>query len=265
MMVRLLILSNQIKYLLLFSLSAVLLAQKGEIIPLSQKVGTVLDAEENLFYQLYDIDGFESAQFYEVSLRSVIAKITFVEYSQRKVSKRKYSIMEFLRLKEKVDVQPFITDEDRRAMRENLTYLETNAILENVVENQFVVIKHRSGRTIKGTFLHYKDRELFIQTAISLEKIPVWDMESIKYRKSLKMRTDWKYPLFAFSALAGLTLAEGWNIQTRPDLDSIWYNRFLGTVGGTLAGMEVFQTFNILTSPKTFFALTPEEMNRLRN
>ncbi|MFQ6678448.1 MAG: hypothetical protein ACE5D0_09020 [Fidelibacterota bacterium] len=258
-------LSNQSKYLFIFYLSSVLGAQNGEIIPLSQKVGTVLDAEENLFYKVYDIDGFESAQFYEVSLRTVIAKIAFVEYSQKKVSKRKYSMIEFLSLKEKVDLQPSITERDRRAMQENLTYLETSAILENIPKNQFVVIKHRSGRRVRGTFLNYKDRELVIQTAISLEKIPVWDMESINYRKSLKIRTDWKYPLFAFSALAGLTLAEGWNIQTRPDLDSIWYNRFLGTVGGTLAGIEVFHTFNILTSPKTFFALTPEEMNRLRD
>jgi small nuclear ribonucleoprotein (snRNP)-like protein len=246
-------------------LSSCLWAQNGEIIPLSQKVGTVLDAEENLFYQVYDIDGFESAQFYEISLRTVVAKITFVEYSQQKISKRKYSMMEFLRMKEAVDVQPWITEEDRKLVKENLTYLETNNILNSIRENQYVVIKHRSGRKIRGTLINYDDKELIIQTAISVEKIPIWDMESISYRESFKIRSDWKYPLFAFSALAGLALAEGWNEQTRPAIDSVWYNRFLGSVAGMLAGIEVFQTFNILTSPKTFFALTPEEMDRLRD
>jgi len=35
-------------------------------------------------------------------------------------------------------------------------------------------------------------------------------------------------------------------------------------MAGLLAGSEAFQTFNVLTSPKTFFALTPEEMDRLK-
>lgn len=264
-MVRLLILSNRIKYILPLFLSTYLLAQNGEIIPLSQKVGTVLDAEENLFYNVYNIDGFESAQFYEISLRAVIARITFVEYSQQKISKRKYSMMEFLRMKEAVDVQPWITDEDRRMVKENLTYLETNNILTGITENQFVIIKHRSGRKLKGTLINYDNKELTIQTAISIEKIPIWDMESISYRESVNIKSDWKYPLFAISALAGLALAEGWNEQTRPAIDNVWYNRFLGVVAGMLAGIEVFETANILTSPKTYFALTPEEMNRLRD
>ena len=122
------ILSNRIKFFLPFFLCSCVFAQNGDIIPLSQKVGTVLDAEENLFYKVYDIEGFESAQFYEISLRTVIARITIVEYSQQKLSKRKYSMMEFLRMKEAVDVQPFITDEDRRLVKENLTYLETKNI-----------------------------------------------------------------------------------------------------------------------------------------
>ena len=68
--------------------------QDGEIIPLSQKVGLTLDAEENLFYNVFtDIDGFESAQFYEMSPRTVIARITFVQYSQQKTSKRKHEII----------------------------------------------------------------------------------------------------------------------------------------------------------------------------
>ena len=265
MMVKSSILLKTAKFILTVFFGAIIFGQEGEIIPLSQKVGLTLDAEENLFYNVYsDIDGFESAQFYEVSIKTVIARITYVQYAQQKTSKRKYTMMEFLRMKEAVDVQPFITAEDRRMVKENLTYLQTDEILDGIQEDQYVTIHHRSGRRIRGTLKKYSDKMLAIQTPVSLEKIPIWDMESISYRESIKNRSSWEYPLYAFSALAGLALAEGWNEQTRPYIDSIWHYRFLGAMSGLLAGSEAFQTFNVLTSPKIIFALTPEEMDSLK-
>ena len=244
---------------------AIIYGQKGEIIPLSQKVGLTLDAEENLFYSVFtDIDGFESAQFYELNIKTVIASITYVQYSQQKTSRRKYKMIEFLQMKETVDLQPEITAEDRRMANENLTYLRTDEILNGIHEDQFVTIQHRSGRRLGGTLKKYADKMLSIQTPVSLEEIPIWDMESISYREAIKNRSSWKFPLYAFSALAGLALAEGWNEQTRPYIDSVWHYRFLGAMAGLLAGSEAFQTFNVLTSPKTFFALTPEDMDRLK-
>ena len=254
-----------IKFILPVCFLAIVFGQDGEIIPLSQKVGLTLDAEENLFYNVYsDIDGFESAQFYEISIQTVIARISYVQYSQQKTSKRKYKMMDFLRMKEAVDVQPIITVEDRLLVRENLTYLQTDEILSGIQEDQYVTIYHRSGRRIRGTLKEYGNKNLIIQTPVSLEKIPIWDMESISYREGINYHSNWKFPLYAFSALAGLILAESWNEQTRPHIDSVWYNRFLGSMAGLLAGSEAFQTFNVLTSPKTFFALTPEEMDRLK-
>jgi len=90
-MVKSSILLKTAKFILTAFFGAIIFGQKGEIIPLSQKVGLTLDAEENLFYNVYsDIDGFESAQFYEVSIKTVITKITYVQYAQQKTSKRKY-------------------------------------------------------------------------------------------------------------------------------------------------------------------------------
>ncbi len=253
------------KFLIPAIFCSIISGQDGEIIPLSQKVGLTLDAEENLFYNVIsDIDGFESAQFYEMSTHTVIARISYVQYSQQKISKRKYKMMEFLRMKEAVDVQPEITAEDRKLLYENLTYLQTDDILSEIQEDQYVTIHHRSGRRIRGTLKLYGEKMLTIQTPISLEQIPIWDMESISYREGIKNRSGWKLPLYAFSALAGLILAESWNEQTRPYIDSVWHYRFLGSMAGLLAGSEAFQTFNVLTSPKTFFALTPEEMDRLK-
>jgi len=244
---------------------AIVFGQEGEIIPLSHKVGLTLDAEENLFYNVIsDIDGFESAQFYEVNTKTVIARFSYVQYSQQKTSKRKYKMIDFLRMKEAVDVQPIITAEDRLLVNENLTYLRTDDILSTIKEDQYIIIHHRSGRRISGTLKSYGEKILAIQTPVSLEKIPIWDMESISYREGINYHSNWKFPLYAFSALAGLILAESWNEQTRPHIDSVWYNRFLGSMAGLLAGSEAFQTFNVLTSPKTYFALTPEEMDRLK-
>lgn len=256
---------KKIKFIQFFILVLFLNAQDGDIIPLSQKVGLTLDAEENLFYNVYtDIDGFESAQFYEVSTNTVIARISYVQYSQQKTSKRKYKMMEFLRMKEAVDLQPVITAEDRKLVKENLTYLETDEILSAIQEDQYVTVHHRSGRMIRGTLKEYGEKFLRIQTPVSLENIPIWDMESISYREEIKNRTSWKFPLYGISSFAGLILAEGWNEQTRPYIDSIWHYRFLGAMAGLLVGSEALQTFNVLTSPKTFFALTPEEMDRLK-
>ena len=85
------------KFLIPAIFCSIISGQDGEIIPLSQKVGLTLDAEENLFYNVIsDIDGFESAQFYEMSTHTVIARISYVQYSQQKTSKRKYKMMEFL-------------------------------------------------------------------------------------------------------------------------------------------------------------------------
>ena len=54
-------------YPLLFVFIALLNAQTPDIIPLSKKVGLTVDAEENMYYRIFDdIDGFYSAQFYDV-------------------------------------------------------------------------------------------------------------------------------------------------------------------------------------------------------
>jgi len=88
-------------------------------------------------------------------------------------------------MKEAVDVQPIITVEDRLLVRENLTYLQTDEILSGIQEDQYVIIYHRSGRRIRGTLKEYGNKNLIIQTPVSLEKIPIWDMESISYREGI--------------------------------------------------------------------------------
>ena len=53
MMVKSSILLKTAKFILTVFFGAIIFGQEGEIIPLSQKVGLTLDAEENLFYNVY--------------------------------------------------------------------------------------------------------------------------------------------------------------------------------------------------------------------
>ena len=247
-------------------LLSILSAQTPDIIPLSKKVGLTVDAEENVFFRIFpDIDGFYSAQFYEAGKNKIIIQIVFINFSQRSVRRRSLTMREFIELQHHVDVQPPITDRDREGIRKNLTYLTTVNILESIPPDQFIIIKHRTGKKIRGALIGLEKRQLSIQTPISVETIPIWDMASITYRKKIRELPKLKGFLYALSALGGVILAEVWNEQTRPRIDQVWHFRFIGTVLGILTGAETYQAVNIISSPKTFFALTPEEMDKLKN
>ena len=113
----------------MFIFVAFIHAQTPDIIPLSKKVGLTVDAEENIFYRIFnDIDGFYSAQFYDVGKNKIVVQIVFVDFSQKSVSRRSMTTEEFIDLKHHVDAQPYITDIDRQAISENLTYLTTVSI-----------------------------------------------------------------------------------------------------------------------------------------
>ena len=258
--------NHNLIYSLLFIFIAFIHAQTPDIIPLSKKVGLTVDAEENIFYRIFnDIDGFYSAQFYDVGKNKIVVQIVFVDFSQKSVRRRSMTTEEFIDLKHHVDAQPYITDIDRQAISENLTYLTTVSIIESIPHDQYIVIEHRSGKKVRGSVLGVEDRLISIQTPISVETIPIWDMASLTYKKEIREIPKIKGFLYAVSALGGVILADIWIEQTRPRIDLIWHFRFIGTVLGTLFGAETFQAVNIISSPSTFFALTPEEMDKLKN
>ncbi|MBT3618282.1 MAG: hypothetical protein HOF04_02580 [Candidatus Marinimicrobia bacterium] len=237
-----------------------------EVIALSKKVGFLIDAEENIHYGIIQgVKGLESVQFYEIKKNKYMARIVFVEFSNLQSSKRYYSLQEFTTMQTHVNLQKMITENDRLGIRENLTFLRTKETVQNIPSGQFVTLMHRNGSKIQGTLTSFENNQLEIQTPISIEIIPMWNMKQITYREEIKDRNSWKPIVYSLSALAGILLSEGWNVQTRPDIDFAWYNRFLGATFGLLAGSESFQIFSVLTSPKTVFKLTPDDMDKLKN
>ena len=91
-------------------------AQEGEVIEITKDIGYTLDAEENLHYEIFtDIPNFESAQFFEMSRNRIEVRISFVEFTQIKISKRAFDLKEFSDLQFRLKQMPTITDDIRES------------------------------------------------------------------------------------------------------------------------------------------------------
>lgn len=253
------------KTLVYFVLSLPLIAQDGEVISLTKHIGHTLDTEENLYYKVFtDIPNFNNAQFYQVEPNRIVVRISFIQYTKSKISKRAFSLKKFTDLQIKLNKLPQITDKIRDSFRDNLTYLRTKEVLENITTGQFVSVKTRSNKWVKGTLLSFKKNTLQLQTPFSIKKIPITQMERINYREKIINRPNWKIYFYGIAAFMGFTLMETWNHQTSPEWTVKWHNRFSGAIFGLVAGSEVYDTSMILLSKKTQFALTPEELDKLK-
>ena len=116
--------NNKLSNLLFIIFSPVLIAQDGEILEITKHVGYTLDAQENLHYKVFnDIPNFESAQFFEISPQKIEARISFVEYTNIKTSRRSFSLKEFSDMQFRLKNNSKITDAIRESFRKNLTYL----------------------------------------------------------------------------------------------------------------------------------------------
>ena len=241
-----------------------LLSQDGDVIALTDHIGFDLDAEENLHYQIFtDIPSFESAKFFMVSKNRIEARISYVEFSQTKISRRAFDLREFSDLQYKLMKAPKITDEIRKSFKTNLTYLKTREVLSSIPKGQYVVVKHKNGKKIKGTLLGYRKDRLFIQTPISVKQIPITRMVRISYRENIISRPEWKSYIYGGAAFLGFVLMETWNRQTRPEWQFKWNNRFSGSILGLILGAELYDTAMILFTPQTHFGLTSNELDKL--
>ncbi len=254
------------KSLLVIGMILPLWGQQGEIVQLTKHIGFTLDAEENQYYQVYpEIANFESAQFFEINNNRIESRVSFVEYTRVKISKRAYTQREFIGLQMRIKQLPKITEEIRESFRKNLTYLRTKDVLTNIPTGQYVSVKHQNGKWVRGTLLSYKKERLLLQTPFAIKSVPITKMERINYRENIIQRPEWKLHFFGVAALLGLGLMESWNRQTSPAWGSMWHNRFLGAIFGLIAGAEVYDTSMILLSKKSQFGLTPAELEKINH
>jgi len=241
-------------------------AKQEEVILLSRKVGITIDAEEKEILGLFpDIGGFQSAQFYKIDDEKYYGKIVYLDHTRSRTLKRYYSWKQLQRMKYSITSYPEITEEMRANHRYKLSYLRVHEMLEQIPNSTFCRIRHANGRKISGTFITYQDRNIFFQSPTKKIQIPITEIESIVFRPYIDTRNPMKKAIsFTIGAVVGLGLGEIWNLQSGPDVDITWHNRFTGTALGLVFGSELFKAISILTSPKEKIAFTPEEVAKLK-
>ena len=242
----------------------IILAQNSEIVQLTKHIGFTLDAEENKYYEVFtDIPNFESAQFFQVNADTVQSRISYLEFTRKKISIKNFTIKSFVDLQIRLSKKSPITDEIRDSYRKNLTYLRTKDILANIPKGQFVEVNHINGKKIKGTLISFNKDRLFIQTPMSVKMIKMTSMERITYRNKIIDRPEWQKFIYSGAALLGLMMMELWNRQTDPIWAYRWHNRFFGATLGLLAGAELYDTSMIIMTKKTKFGLSSSELEKL--
>ncbi len=247
----------------LFLIGQFLMAEKEpEIIVLSVKVGSSIDAAENSLMHLFpDIKNFESAQFYKESQNRYMAKIVYVDKNRRKMKKRRYSWRQFQSLKYKAGSHPFISDEARLKELDLLGYLQEHNVMDDIPLSTFCIIKHRNGKLFRGTFLNYNNKTVEFQSPLKKLEFPIEQLESISYKPFYDDGLIWKKLLaFGIGTCLGITFAEFWNTQKSPVTDMVWNNRFLGLGVGLILGKEIFEPVSVLTSPKKVISFASEDL-----
>ena len=235
--------------------------QPPTVVTLSANVGSTVDAEENLIYKIFPkVTGFKSAQIFELKIDLYQVRIAYLKNGVLHTTKWNLSFDEFMELRHSVANQPAITDEMRRSIYEDLEYLRTSEIIKSIPTGQFVIVKHISGKKIRGILLPSEETQLNLQTTVNSFSIPFHEIDEIAFHSPSESKTKWNKWLYFAGASGGLALAEVWNNQKSPQSDLVWHYRFLGIMTGLLGGQELIEAINIITSPKNLFKLSPEDI-----
>ena len=210
-----------------------------------------------------DIPNFENAQFFMSENDTVEARISYLEFTRTKTSKKIFVLRSFVDLQLQLNAMPPITEQIRESFRKNLTYLRTKDILKSIPKGQYVEINHINGKKLKGTLLSFNKDRLFVQTPMSVKMIKMTSMERITYRDNIIHRPELQKFIYSGAAIMGLIMMELWNRQTNPIWAYRWHNRFFGATLGLLAGAELYDTSMIMMTKKTKFGLSASELKKL--
>ncbi len=242
------------------------MADQPEVIPLSDIVGTTLDAEENAILDIYpEIDGFESAQFFQHDdVNRYTSRIAYRERNRRKIINRKYSFSEFNQLRKKAKIHSEITEEMRAQYHYELSYLRVEDILKSIPLNSFCTVKRYEGLPVIGRCIEFAEKKLRLKQIVGEKSISITDIEGITYIP-ITQEGGTKLKVVTFSTMGALGLGTGefMNAFGSPTLDETWKHRFSGTILGLVAGMPVYDFVALLTSPKEHIAFAPGEVEGL--
>ena len=250
-------------FFIYFIISSFLIAkQSNDIIVLSRKVGSTIDAAENAILKLFpDVVGFESAQIYELSPKKYMVKIVYVNNTKHRLKKRYLTWLELERLKYKVNSVSQISDKQKELEYDYMTYLRVYNILDEIPKNSFCSVKIKNGNKINGTYIDYKDDFLNVQSFRSKLSFNIEDIVFIDFRLISENNIIFKRQLsYLIGISVGLFASEIWNNQKSPQEDIVWHNRFASIAFGLFFSREVYEAIIYLTSPKEKIIFSPEEL-----
>ena len=231
-----------------------------DVVILSQKVGSEINEEENIFYNIFpDVKGFVNAQILQQSNNRYIFRIVTKRNGEFDEIIKHLNLKEFVTLQNDVNGQPEMTEEAKIAMFEGLDYLIAGKIVNEIPKPQFVKIKYSKSKTIhadlagklnsmpkwlrggtsftaksaerfvkwlttpttKGTLIKVEENILHIQTATRMDQISLSDVDAISYRLTIGEYDFIKPYLYGISAFVGMGMAQIYNSQR-----SIIYNEY---------------------------------------
>jgi hypothetical protein len=232
----------------------------NDVVILSQKVGSEINKEENVFYNIFpDVKGFVNAQLIQQSNNRYIFRIVTKRNGEFDEIIKHMNLKEFATLQNYVNGQPEMTEEAKIAMFEGLDYLKAGKIVNEIPKPQFVKIKYSKSKTIhadlagklnsmpkwlrggtsftaksaerfvkwlttpttKGTLIKVEENILHIQTATRMDQISLSDVDAISYRLTIGEYDFIKPYLYGISAFVGMGMAQIYNSQ-REDI----YNEY---------------------------------------
>lgn len=156
--------------------------QLPDVLVLSPRVGTEIDAVENAHYDLFPkIPNFMRAHFYRLDGDSVRLVIRYWDARQVTRQIRDYSLFEFYQLGQSLDRQPELTHARRRELMQRFQPLYTNEFIREIPRNSCCIVKRTDQPNLLGNFYKSDENYLYLFQGNTLLTIPVAGIERIRY------------------------------------------------------------------------------------
>ena len=173
-------------------------------------------------------------------------------------------------MKKNVDEQPVLTDELMSAMYDGMDFLRAEKIINEIPKPQYVMLRHSNNKKLSGTLFKVEENNLYVQTAASIEKVALNDIDKLSYRTSIE-KFDYLRPYtFFMTGLTGFMMASVYNAQRpvtynengipRNDLSA--YRQIFGTIIGLIFSSEVFDAISTLLTPTETIILSEAEFEK---
>jgi len=249
---------------------SVLCAQE-EVAILSNRVGTMIDKDENFYYKIFSKEKyFVNAQLYRLSDDRYRVKITKKIDGEEKIVWRYINLKTFAVLQNKVNGREEMTPALLKEMTAGMDFLRTEKILKEIPKPQFVALKHSGSKKLKGSLIKVEKNILFIQTPTTLEKIKLSRVDALSYRESISGFDHLRIPVMIGTSFAGLGVAYLLNSNRStlyneygiPRNDLKRYTQISGIVIGLIFSSELFDAMSTLLTPKETIILSENEYNK---